>query len=63
MEFNDGDDDIGEEVDKSGAPGIIPVSVNLEIEKQNRLNKDGLHTKTNKTDNCGARKGQKYIAL
>lgn len=59
MEF---DDDVGDELEKSGAP-IIPVSVNLEIERQNRRNKNGLHTKTNKTDNCGVRKGQKYIAL
>ena len=51
----DFDDDIGEEVEKSGAP-VIPISANPEIENQNRRNKYGLHTKTNKTDNC-VRKG------
>lgn len=31
---------------------IVPVSINLEAEKKNRLVKDGHHSKTNKTTNC-----------
>ena len=60
MDFDDFSE-IGDE-QHPGAPIHIPISVNLEIEKLNRANKYGLHTKTNKTDNC-IRKDQKYIAL
>lgn len=60
MDFDDFSG-IGDE-QQPGSPIHIPISVNLEIEKLNRANKYGLHTKTNKTDNH-VRKDQKYIAL
>lgn len=52
-ESDEMDFDAGEEVGsgKSFAQ-LVPMSINLEVEKQNRLNKDGHNSKTNKTANC-----------
>lgn len=44
-----GDEEVG--TGKSFAQ-LVPVSINLEVERKNRLIKDGHKSKTNKTANC-----------
>lgn len=62
MDFG-GDEEVG--TGKSFAQ-LVPVSINLEVERKNRLIKDGHKSKTNKTANCvytSSQEASSYITM